>query len=48
MANVDSETAGKIPLVISILSLFPLNSLSCAFFFFASDSHWKEMLLSYS
>lgn len=35
VANVDAEAAGKIPLVISILSLFPLNSLPCVFFFLA-------------
>lgn len=33
VANVDSESAGKIPFVISILTLFPLNSLPCVFFF---------------
>lgn len=35
VASVDSKTAGKIPFVISILGLFPPNSLPCVFFFFA-------------
>lgn len=38
MASVDSETAGKAPFVISILSLFffflSLYFLPCVFFFF--------------
>lgn len=48
MASVDSETAGKAPYVISILSLFFFSKLSplCILFLWFKNSHWKEMLLS--